>query len=394
MWYRKMDRKIQNISEISDLIFLLTETQTFFQKQVQKQVNTALTLRNWLFGFYIYEYEMSGLDRAEYGKGVMKEIARKCSHIKGLSESNLYLFRQFFIEYPNIFQSVTGKSFLTDFKQIPFFQTVTGKLELASNIEQSQTVGSCEKLETPAETLINRLSFTHIIELLKADDPFKRFFYETEALKNNWSVRELQRAMNSLLYERTGLSRNKAEFLRKNSKETRFSPEDLFRNPVMLEFLGLEEKKEYSETDMETAVIDHLQKFLIEIGRGFCFEARQKRITFDNRHYRIDLVFYHRILKCNVLIDLKIGEFDHSDAGQMNVYLNYYKEHEMNEDDNPPVGIILCASRNESLVKYATAGLPQQVFVSKYLVNLPSESELKKIIQHEQDKISDTEKSL
>lgn len=379
-----MSGKIQNLSEISDLILLLTETQNFFQKQVQKQVNTALTLRNWLFGFYIYEYEMNGLDRAEYGKGVMKEVARKCSHIKGLSESNLYLFRQFFIEYPNIFQSVTGKTFLTDFRQIPIFQSVIGKLQETYNIKQNQTVESiCENLETNPETLINRLSFTHIIELLKADNPFKRFFYETEAIKNNWSVRELQRAMNSLLYERTGMSKNKEEFLKKQLKGTGLNPEDVFRDPIMLEFLGLEEKKEYSETDMETAIIDHLQKFLIEIGRGFCFEARQKRITFDNRHYRIDLVFYHRILKCNVLVDLKIGEFDHADAGQMNVYLNYYKENEMNEGDNPPVGIILCASRNENLVKYATAGLPQQVFVSKYLVYLPTENELKKIIQYE-----------
>ncbi|MBP7433447.1 hypothetical protein KA996_07885 [bacterium] len=247
--------KIQNLSEISDLILLLTETQNFFQKQVQKQVNTALTLRNWLFGFYINEYEMNGLDRAEYGKGVMKEIAQRSVHIKGLSERNLYLFRTFYLSYPMILQSLTAKSFLTDFRQIPIFHAVTGKLQLSYNIKQNQMVEDiCGKLETNPEILINRLSFTHIIELLKADTLLKRFFYETETIKNNWSVRELQRAMNSLLYERTGMS------------------------------------------------------------------------------------------------------------------------------------------KNENLVKYATAGLPQQVFVSKYLVNLPSESELKKIIQQEQDKISNREK--
>ena len=381
-----MGEKIQNLSDMSDLVLLLTETQHFFQKQVQKQVNTAFTLRNWLFGLYIYEYEMGGSDRAKYGKGVMKEIARKCKHIKGLSESNLYLFRQFFIEYPKIFQSVSGKSFLKDFGHIPIFQAVTGKLELPN--EKNQTVEKvCEKLETNPDILINRLSFTHIIELLKADLSLKRFFYETESIKNNWSVRELQRAMNSMLFERTGLSVDKVSVVEKHSTGAGLTPEDVFRNPLMLEFLGLEEKNEYSETDMETTIIDHLQKFLIEMGRGFCFEARQKRITFDNRHYRIDLVFYHRILKCNVLIDLKIGEFDHADSGQMNVYLNYYKEHETNEGDNPPVGIILCASRNKNLVKYATSGLSQQIFVSKYLVNLPSENELKKIIQQEQNKM-------
>ena len=155
----------------------------------------------------------------------------------------------------------------------------------------------------------------------------------------------------------------------------------------MLEFLGLKEETEYTESNLEQAIINHLQTFLLEMGRGFCFEARQKRITFDNTHYRIDLVFYHRILRCNVLIDLKLGEFSHADAGQMNVYLNYYRENETNEGDNPPIGIILCASKNENLVKYATTGLPQQVFVNKYMLNLPAEDELEKIIAEEQDKI-------
>ena len=151
----------------------------------------------------------------------------------------------------------------------------------------------------------------------------------------------------------------------------------------MLEFLGLEEKPSYSESDLEESIITNLQNFLVEMGRGFCFEARQKRITFDNKHYRIDLVFYHRILKCHVLLDLKIGEFDHSDAGQMNMYLNYYKENEGQTGDNAPIGIILCSGKNEALVKYATMELPQHVFVSKYLVNLPSENDLKQIVDKE-----------
>ena len=158
---------------------------------------------------------------------------------------------------------------------------------------------------------------------------------------------------------------------------------DIIKNPYLLEFLGIEEKTEYSESDLEQGIINHLQKFLIEMGRGFCFEARQKRITFNNRHYRIDLVFYHRILKCHILMDLKLGEFDHSDAGQMNLYLNYYKENEMSDGDKPPVGIILCSQKDEALVHYATGGLPQEVFVSQYLIQLPSEEELKNIIQDE-----------
>ena len=190
-----------------------------------------------------------------------------------------------------------------------------------------------------------------------------------------------------MLFERTGLSTDKENVVEKYGNEADLKPEEIFRNPYLLEFLGLEEKPSYTETDLEEAIISHLQNFLLEMGRGFCFEARQKRITFDNTHYRIDLVFYQRILKCHVLIDLKIGEFTHADAGQMNVYLNYYKENEMQKEDNAAVGIILCAGKNETLVKYATAGLSQKVFVSKYMINLPSEKELEKIIQEEQQKL-------
>lgn len=231
--------------------------------------------------------------------------------------------------------------------------------------------------------LLNHLSFSHFIELIKVEEVGKRNFYEVHAIKNSWSVRDLKRAINSLLYERTGLSKDEDSVQKNFTNEKDLIPEDVFRNPYLLEFLGLEEKSSYSETDLEEAIITHLQKFLIEMGRGFCFEARQKRITFDNKHYRIDLVFYHRILKNNILVDLKLGEFDHADAGQMNMYLNYFKENEMQPGDNLPVGIILCAGKNETLVKYATAGLAQKVFVSKYMINLPSEKVLKKIIDDE-----------
>ena len=186
--------------------------------------------------------------------------------------------------------------------------------------------------------------------------------------------------------KRTGLSADKESVLEKLQLKNDLKPEDVFRNTYLLEFLGLEEKPSYTESDLEESIITHLQNFLLEMGRGFCFEARQKRITFGNTHYRIDLVFYHRILKCHVLLDLKIGEFDHSDAGQMNVYLNYYKENESHNGDSTPIGIILCSGKNEALVKYATMGLPQQVFVSKYLINLPSEKELQKIIEDEKEK--------
>ena len=190
------------------------------------------------------------------------------------------------------------------------------------------------------------------------------------------------------MYERTGLSNVKDIPLQKFNEEVELLlPENVFRNTYLLEFLGLENKEGYSESDLEESIITHLQNFLLELGRGFCFEARQKRITFDNTHYRIDLVFYHRILKTHILLDLKIGDFDHADAGQMNMYLNYYKENEGDVGDNSPIGIILCSGKNEALVKYATMGLSQQVFVSKYLINLPSEKELQRIIEKEKGKL-------
>lgn len=378
------------MSNINELVLLISETQNYFKQQAQRQVNTALTLRNWLFGFYIEEYELNGADRADYGKKLYKEISVKLENLgfRQIRERHLYLCKDFYVQYPNILRSASAKFYIADFQKSEILRTVSAKFinSEKNKIESFQTGPG--KSQIDIDKLLNQLSFSHFIELFKADNALKRTFYETEAIKNCWSVRELQRAMNSMLYERTGLSANKQAVLDKHINQGTPLPEDVFRNPYLLEFLGLKEETEYSESELEQAIINHLQTFLLEMGRGFCFESRQKRITFDNTHYRIDLVFYHRILKCNILLDLKIGEFTHADAGQMNVYLNYYKENETHEGDNPPIGIILCASKNENLVKYSTAGLPQQVFVNKYMINLPKEEELKRIIEEEQQKIT------
>lgn len=386
------------MADIQELVSLISETQQFFKHQAQRQVNTALTLRNWLFGFYIAEYELNGSDRAVYGQKLFKEINLRLEKrgIKNIRERHLYLCKDFYFEYPDILRSLTAKLYLKDIQSIAILRTVTAKL-VGKEYEAKETTDQAEskisqsltgKSQIEVDDLINQLSFSHFIELLKAETQLKRSFYEMEAVKNSWSVRELQRAMNSMLFERTGLSTNKQAVLNKHNNQERLLPEDIFRNPYMLEFLDLKEETEYSESDLEQAIINHLQSFLMEMGKGFCFEARQKRITFDNTHYYIDLVFYHRILRCNVLIDLKLGVFTHADAGQMNVYLNYYKENETNEGDKPPIGIILCASKNENLVKYATTGLPQQVFVNKYMLNLPNVDALRKIIEDEQQKMN------
>ena len=372
----KANHTVPHLNTLENLATTIQDTNAYFLNKVQSQVNTALTLRNWIIGFYIVEYEQSGKDRADYGKQLFKTIAEKLVNkgIKSIRERHLYLCKDLYKAYPQILQTASAKSYLIDFQYPEIWRTVSA--EFGSDI-----------IQTDMNQLLTNLSFSHFIELLKADTDIKRRFYEIQAIQNNWGVRDLKRAIESLLYERTGLSTEKEAIMKKHTVHNDVKPEDVFRNTYLLEFLGLKEKPSYSESDLEESIITNLQNFLIEMGRGFCFEARQKRITFDNRHYRIDLVFYHRILKTHILLDLKIGEFDHSDSGQMNVYLNYYKENESTKGDNDPIGIILCSGKNEALVKYATMGLPQLVFVSKYLINLPSERELQKIIEEGMEKI-------
>jgi predicted nuclease of restriction endonuclease-like (RecB) superfamily len=369
------------IENIQVLTTQIVEVHQYFKNYALRQVNNALTFRNWMIGYSIVVYEQDGNDRAAYGEKTLKVLSDRLSEkgIKGFSDRNLRLCRQFYVEYPMIWQLLTAKLQLTEKQQDIIWQFPTAK-----SIEQVKGTDSGIK-SVPVEILIDKLSFTHIIELLKVEEPLKRAFYELQAIKNNWTVNLLKRNMNSLLYERIGLSSDKEKMLDKLHHAHRQHISDAILNPYILEFLGIEEKAEYSETELEEAIINHIQKFLIEMGRGFCFEARQKRITFNNKHYRIDLVFYHRILKCHVLIDLKMGEFDHADAGQMNLYLNYFTENEMSEGDNPPVGIILCSQKDNALVHYATGGLPQEVFVARYLLQLPTEEALKRIINEEME---------
>jgi predicted nuclease of restriction endonuclease-like (RecB) superfamily len=345
------------------------------QRAAAQQINYWLTVRNWLIGWHIAEYEQGGSDRATYGERLLPELARQLHSIKGLAVQRLYDCRTFYREYPTILQTVSGelqRAGLLDTASLPAMSTAA----------QDDLPGIAPTL------LLTRLSFSHFLELLILDQPLQRAFYEVQAVKNSWSVRELKRAINSALYERTGLSTDKAAVLAGHAGAQPLVVTDVVKNPYVLEFLGLDERTNYSESDLETAIIAHLQTFLVEMGRGFCFEARQKRITFDNEHYFIDLVFYHRILKCHVLVDLKIGAFSHADAGQMNVYLNYYREQEMTEGDNPPVGLILCAQKNDTLVRYATTGMAEQLFVGKYQMNLPSEEELRQLVQEEQERLS------
>jgi predicted nuclease of restriction endonuclease-like (RecB) superfamily len=367
------------------LVADIQTTHEWFVQQTARQINTSLTLRNWLFGMYIVEYEQNGHDKATYGKQVVESLAQqfKIRRIK-LGKSQLYICRDFYSTYPHFWQFILEG--MAQANAQPLQQRLSA-LQTNSSIFQTLS-GKLDTDRSEPSKLLNQLTFSHFTELLKYPEPLKRLFYETETLVNSWSVRELRRAMDSLLFERTGLSRNVETVLKPHRHGSGIlQPSEVIRDPYVLDFLGLTPSSDLTESDLEQAIINHLQLFLMEVGRGFCFEARQKRISFDNRHYRIDLVFYHRILKCHVLIDLKIGQFDHADAGQMNLYLNYFRENEMTEGDQLPIGIILCADKNETLVKYATGGLSQQIFVSKYLLNLPSEAALRQIIQQEQQKL-------
>ncbi|HPM13479.1 MAG TPA: PDDEXK nuclease domain-containing protein [Bacteroidales bacterium] len=363
-----------------------------------RQVNNLLTMRNILIGYYIVEYEQNGADRAEYGANTINSLASRLKHIKGISNTQLYRFREFYITYPHILSAVSIKLQNTNNQSNGIFPTVSGKLEhqfeslskIFPTVSGISSTIQKNELSFEPEVLLSTLHFSHFVELINIDDTLKRSFYEVQAIKNNWSARELGRAINTMLYERTGLSNDKEQVV-KNFKADKPTIAEIIKNPFFLEFIGLEEKPQYTETDLEQAIINHLQTFLTELGRGFCFEARQKRITFDNKHYRIDLVFYHRILKCHILIDLKIGSFDHADAGQMNMYLNYFAKNENTEGDNPPVGIILCANKNDSLVEYTTTGLSNEVFVSKYLVQLPSKAELENFIAKELKQLEEGE---
>jgi len=354
----------QNITTLDNLIIQIDTIHHTIQNETIKSVSTNLTLRNWVIGYYIVEYEQNGEDRATYGERIITTLASRLKHIKGLSSTNLKLFRLFYTLYPQIHQSLTD-----EFKilLLPISQSVT---------DQSSRV--------PVEKLLRSCTFTHIVEFLKLDDDLKRTFYEVETIKGNWSVRELKRQINAQTFERIGLSIDKKELIN-SIHGSKLQAQDIIKDPYILEFTGLEQKVQYSENDLESALLEHLQEFLLELGNGFCFEARQKRISIENEHDRIDLVFYHRILQCHILIDLKIREFSHTDVGQMNFYLNYYKNEIMIESDNPPIGLILCANKNHTKVEYATAGLDNQLFVSKYKINLPSIETIETFINDELD---------
>ena len=370
----------------TSLIQAIQLTHASFREQAVKAVNQSLTVRNWLIGFYIVEFEQKGDDRAVYGSNLIEELAKKIN-ISGLAPRSLLLFRSFYLVYPQIAQIAYQQLKIIDTKELQISQTLSAKLQ---NSDNQQTTDQTVKNELADYTgvdvnkLTGKLSFSHLVELISISDPLKRTYYEIECIKGNWSVRELRRQINSLYFERSGLSKNPEKLSAlTNDKADRLQPGDVIKSVYTFEFLGLNAKDVVEENDLETALLDQLQQFMLELGHGFCLEGRQKRILIGDEYYYIDLVFYHRILKCHVLVDLKIEEFNHNNAGQLNAYLNYYKKEVLLHDDNPPVGILMVTNKNQTLVEYATAGMDSQLFVSKYLVELPSREQLENFVLNE-----------
>lgn len=367
--------------------------------RVAAVANQALVLRNWMVGAYIVEFEQQGADRAKYGARLLETLAAdlKAKGLKGLGFTTLKACRLIFQTYPAIGQAVLDQSGEA-VPPVPIGQAVLSQLAPQSRqsarpdfpptgLEILEAVAG--KLPTPLKPAqLSRISWAHFIELIRMEDPWKRAFYENEIISAHWSQRQLQRQIEFLLYERTGLSTDKKAIIeRARKQEPQETVADMLRDPYILEFTGLADRPEYSEGDLETALLDHVQQFLLELGRGFCFEARQFRMTEGRKHHRVDLLFYHRILRCHVLIDLKIRAFKPADAGQMNFYVNWCKANLMQPGDNPPVGILLCSDKDGAEVEFATAGMDQKLFVSRYLTALPSIAQLKALLERDRAEI-------
>jgi predicted nuclease of restriction endonuclease-like (RecB) superfamily len=319
------------------LLVKISDTYVSGQVRATQAVNIQLLETYWQIGQHIVEFEQGGSSRAEYGKALISNLAKDLSllHGKGFSASNVKRFRQFYLAYP---------------------------------------IGA---------TLSHQLSWSHVVELLKIDDPIERSFYEKQTQLENWNVRELVRQKNTALFQRLALSKSKEEILQLSTQgQAIASAKDILKDPYVFEFLKIPEEQLPSEQELENHLCNNLQQFLLELGKGFTYVGRQYRMTINNKHYRVDLVFYHRILRCFVLIDLKINEVQHDDIGQMNLYLGYFANEENTEDDKPPIGIILSKDKDELLVEYAMYGMSSQLFVSQYQLYLPDKNDLIKLVNN------------
>jgi predicted nuclease of restriction endonuclease-like (RecB) superfamily len=364
---------MENIFDFKLLISRCEETHQLTRTTAARATNKALVIRNFLLGRYIVEFEQNGSNRAQYGESLLQELsnALKTSIGRGFSVDNLESMRRFYTAYSaNILpiKSETPSRILKN--------QISETLSRISSVDLSDWKNPTAQQITRLQSELNLLSWSHYVTLLSVTNPDERSFYEIESAANDWSLRELKRQINSSLFERLALSRDKDQ-VKTLAQEGQIVEQaaDLIKNPYVLEFLGIDERASYSESDLETAIIDKLEHFLLELGKGFLFEARQKRFTFDEDHYYIDLVFYNRLLRCYALIDLKIGEITHQDLGQMQMYVNYYDRHVKTDAEAPTIGIVLCKRKKDALVEI-TLPKDSNIHASEYKLYLPTKAQL------------------
>ena len=353
------------LHSFGDLTSIIQTTHDAALSSAVKAINRMQTMRNWLIGYYIVEYEQNGKDRAEYGAKLLKKLEERVNR-KGISTTLLKNSRSFYLHYPQMVDNL-----------VPAISPTVSD-QLVKQKEKSLTVS--DQFKTSGKKIISSLSFSHIVELLTLNDPLARYFYEQECIRCTWSVRELRRQISTNLYVRTGISANPEKLFSLPSVQGHDSAELQIRQPFTFEFLGLKAQDVVDEHDLEEALISHLQEFILELGKGFCFESRQKRIIIDDEYYYPDLVFYNRILHCGVIIELKNEEFSYENFGQLNAYVSHYRENEMQPGDNPPIGILLCTRKGKKMVEYALAGMDNQLFVSTYMLQLPDKKTLENFL--------------
>lgn len=359
----------KTLHSFNDLASIVQTTHDAAQSSAVKAINRMQTMRNWLIGYYIVEFEQHGKDRAEYGTQLLKKLEERVDR-KGLTTTLFKWARKFYRLYPQMMENLPT----------PICATVMHQLQPIENKEDTISASMMHQFVTPGKTIISHLSFTHLREIMTLDDPLARYFYEQECIKCTWSVRELRRQISTNLYVRAGISTNPEKLLSLPSVQGHDSAELQIRQPFTFEFLGLKAQEVVDEHDLEDALISHLQEFILELGKGFCLEARQKRIIIDDEYYYPDLVFYNRILHCGVIIELKNEEFSYENFGQLNAYVSHYRENEMQPGDNPPIGILLCTRKGKKMVEYALAGMDNNLFVSTYMLQLPDKKTLEEFL--------------
>ena len=376
-----MEKRLESVT-FEGLVSQIERTNDALRNNARLVINRHVTAKAWLTGYYVVVYEQKGSDRAKYGERLLQNLAKRLGNQYALS--TLKLYRLFYLTYPQLGSAISD--FLI---HLPNGQSVISQLDS----KDSNAVTIRQSLITQfdgvkPEMLFNRLSFTHFAAILPCKDPLQRAFYETMAIRGTWSVRELQRQIDSNYYVRSGWSK-KPEKLAElvDGKAEKASLMLDIKSPFTFEFLGLSAKDVVEESDLETALLDHLQDFILELGMGFCFEERQKKLLIDDRYFKADLVFYHRILKRHVIIELKANRLGYADTAQLKMYLAYFRKNIMLPDDNTPIGILMCSEIGQEMAEYTLLDIDEDIFISNYELSLPSKERMTEFLRKENEEL-------